>query len=200
MIAFDTDVLTAILMGRAGFVERASRIAADQQSVPVIVIEEIMRGRLNVIRRAEAGSSKVAIDRAYELFEQSFSDRKDFRTRSRSKRRVLDLRSTRTWSRTRSSTLAGTRRHGSRSAGGATERSRSSSSRITASASSLNTTTRSSGSSSASTRRSRAPASGSPWSSASSRSTAGGSGSSRRARDAARLSASRCPVEKSSRP
>ncbi len=33
-----------------------------------------MRGRLNVIRRAEAGRPRVAIDRAYELFEQTFSD------------------------------------------------------------------------------------------------------------------------------
>ncbi len=74
MIAFDTDVLTGILMGRAGFVERASRVPADQQAVPVIVIEEIMRGRLNVIRRAEAGRSKVTVDRAYELFEKTFSD------------------------------------------------------------------------------------------------------------------------------
>ncbi len=30
MIAFDTDVLTGILMGRAAFVERASKIAADR--------------------------------------------------------------------------------------------------------------------------------------------------------------------------
>ncbi len=74
MIAFDTDILTGILMGRTAFVERASRIAVDQQAVPVIVIEEIMRGRLNVIRRAEAGKSKVAIDHAYKLFEQTFSD------------------------------------------------------------------------------------------------------------------------------
>ncbi len=74
MIAFDTDVLTGIMMGRVGFTERASRIAADQQAVPAIVIEEIMRGRLNVIRRAEANKSKIAIERAYELFEKTFSD------------------------------------------------------------------------------------------------------------------------------
>ncbi len=74
MIAFDTDVLTGILMDRAGFADRASRIAADQQAVPVIVIEEIMRGRLNVVRRAEAGKAKIAIDRAYLLFERTFRD------------------------------------------------------------------------------------------------------------------------------
>ncbi len=74
MIAFDTDILTGILRGRVDFVERASRIPTDQQAVPVIVIEEIMRGRLNVIRRAEGGKARIGIDRAYELFEQTFSD------------------------------------------------------------------------------------------------------------------------------
>jgi predicted nucleic acid-binding protein len=53
MIAFDTDVLTGILVGRADYVERAATIAAHQQAVPIIVIEEIIRGRLNVIRQAE---------------------------------------------------------------------------------------------------------------------------------------------------
>lgn len=34
MIAFDTDVLTGILLGRGDDLERASAIPADQQSVP----------------------------------------------------------------------------------------------------------------------------------------------------------------------
>ena len=51
MIAFDTDVLTEILPGNAAFVARATAIPMREQAVPVIVIEEIMRGRLNVIRQ-----------------------------------------------------------------------------------------------------------------------------------------------------
>jgi tRNA(fMet)-specific endonuclease VapC len=74
MIAFDTDVLTEILLGNAVFVARASAIPVDQQAVPVIVIEEIMRGRLSVIRQAEAGKSRISIERAYELFEETFRD------------------------------------------------------------------------------------------------------------------------------
>lgn len=74
MIAFDTDVLTGILVGRADYVERAATIAAHQQAVPVVVIEEIIRGRLNVIRQAEAGKARISIDRAYELFEETFRD------------------------------------------------------------------------------------------------------------------------------
>lgn len=74
MIAFDTDVLTEILLGHAAFVARASAIPVYQQAAPIIVIEEIMRGRLNVIRQAEAGKPRISIERAYELFEETFRD------------------------------------------------------------------------------------------------------------------------------
>ena len=39
MIAFDTDVLTEILLGDAAFAARAAAIPVHQQAVPVIVIE-----------------------------------------------------------------------------------------------------------------------------------------------------------------
>ena len=74
MIAFDTDVLTAILLGNPALMERAAAIPVREQAVPVIVIEEIMRGRLNVIRQAEAGRANVSIAHAYELFEETFTD------------------------------------------------------------------------------------------------------------------------------
>ena len=74
MIAFDTDVLSAILLGNPAFVQRAAAFTVREQAVPVIVIEEIMRGRLNVIRQAETGRANVSIARAYELFEKTFAD------------------------------------------------------------------------------------------------------------------------------
>ena len=74
MIVVDTDVLTAILLGNPALVERAAAIPVREQAVPVIVIEEIMRGRLNVIRQAEAGRANVNIAHAYELFEETFTD------------------------------------------------------------------------------------------------------------------------------
>jgi tRNA(fMet)-specific endonuclease VapC len=74
VIAFDTDVLTAILLGNPALMERAAAIPVREQAVPVIVIEEIMRGRLNVIRQAEAGRANVRIAHAYELFEETFTD------------------------------------------------------------------------------------------------------------------------------
>jgi hypothetical protein len=61
MNAFDTDVLTEILLGQADFVARASAIPASQQAVPIIVIEEILRGRLNVIRQAKLANRASAL-------------------------------------------------------------------------------------------------------------------------------------------
>ncbi len=65
MNAFDTDVFSEILLGNAAYVSRLSLIPADQQAIPIIVAEEILRGRLNVIRRAEARKSKISVDLAY---------------------------------------------------------------------------------------------------------------------------------------
>jgi tRNA(fMet)-specific endonuclease VapC len=74
MIAFDTDVLVEIFAGSAEYVRRGAETDPEQQVVPVIVAEEIMRGRLNAIRQAEAGKSKLSVPRAYELFQDTFSD------------------------------------------------------------------------------------------------------------------------------
>jgi len=69
MIAFDADILTEILAGSQALAARAARFSPLEQAVPVIVIEEILRGRLNGIRQAEAGKINLTIERAYELFE-----------------------------------------------------------------------------------------------------------------------------------
>lgn len=74
MIAFDTNVLTEILLDAPVFVERANAIPAAQQTVPIIVVEEMMRGRLNVIRQAEAGRAKLSLEGAYQFFQATFGD------------------------------------------------------------------------------------------------------------------------------
>ena len=74
MIAFDTDILTKILMGAPEFVIRASSMPRHEQAVPIVVIEEIIRGRLQVIRQAEGGTARVDLARAYALFEQTIRD------------------------------------------------------------------------------------------------------------------------------
>src|SRR4051812_47882867 len=73
MIAFDTDVRSEILLGNPALTERAARIPANEQAVPVIVVEEILRGRLNVVRQAESGKARISLEAAYELFQRSLT-------------------------------------------------------------------------------------------------------------------------------
>ena len=74
MIAFDTDVLTEILLGDPTYVDRAATIPPHEQAVPVIVVEEIMRGRLQVIWQAESGKARVSLSYVHDLFEQTLRD------------------------------------------------------------------------------------------------------------------------------
>ena len=71
MIAFDADILSDLFRGVPECVQRAEAIPADEQALPVVVVEEILRGRLNEIRRAEAGKSRISMERAYELFQET---------------------------------------------------------------------------------------------------------------------------------
>jgi tRNA(fMet)-specific endonuclease VapC len=61
-------------LGNATYGTRAATIPLHEQAMPVIVIEEIMRGRLNIIRQAEAGRTNVSLARAYALFEDTVTD------------------------------------------------------------------------------------------------------------------------------
>jgi predicted nucleic acid-binding protein len=69
MIAFDTDVFVELLAGNERYVALADGIPPHEQAVPIVVIEEIVRGRLNSIRRAESGKAGIDVARAYQLFE-----------------------------------------------------------------------------------------------------------------------------------
>jgi tRNA(fMet)-specific endonuclease VapC len=80
MTAFDTDILSDIFRGDPALVARASLIDASLQVVPVVVVEEMLRGRFATIRSAEAGKGKITLPQAYELFEQSFRALAAFRT------------------------------------------------------------------------------------------------------------------------
>src|ERR1700733_3809530 len=71
MKAFDTDVLTAIWEGNAIYVRRVTAIPLDEQAVPILVAEEIVRGRLSIIRKAESAKASIGIERAYHLFHKT---------------------------------------------------------------------------------------------------------------------------------
>jgi tRNA(fMet)-specific endonuclease VapC len=74
MIVFDTDVLTDVLRGAPDIVRRARQIPREEQAVPIVVVEEILRGRLNAIRQAEAGRLSLTVARAYELMRETIHD------------------------------------------------------------------------------------------------------------------------------
>ena len=61
------DVLSDLFRGISEYVQRAALIPSDQQLVTIVVVEEMLRGRLNVIRQAESGRARVTIERAYDL-------------------------------------------------------------------------------------------------------------------------------------
>lgn len=74
MIAYDTDVLTDLLYGNPEIVARAAVIPVAEQTVPVVVAEELLRGRLDLVRRAEMGKVKMTLETAYSLLRESFLD------------------------------------------------------------------------------------------------------------------------------
>jgi tRNA(fMet)-specific endonuclease VapC len=82
MKAFDTDIVTEILTGNPAYAERINQVPLAEQTVPIVAIEEILRGRLNAIRQAEAGKARITIERAYLLFEQTLDDIREMKVLS----------------------------------------------------------------------------------------------------------------------
>jgi tRNA(fMet)-specific endonuclease VapC len=78
MKAFDADILSELFRGTVAYVNRAAAVPSDSQAVPIVVVEEILRGRLNVVRQAEAGKARVHIERAYELLGETIAYLRQF--------------------------------------------------------------------------------------------------------------------------
>jgi tRNA(fMet)-specific endonuclease VapC len=71
MKAFDTDILTLTFAGNSAILARIAEIPVEDHVVPIVVAEEILRGRLAKLRQAEAGKTRITIDQAYDLFERT---------------------------------------------------------------------------------------------------------------------------------
>lgn len=78
MTAFDTDVLSEILIGTTTYVQRANLIPVADKVVPVVALEEVFRGRLDAIRKAQAGRIKLTLDRAYDLFRDAVTETRPY--------------------------------------------------------------------------------------------------------------------------
>lgn len=79
MTAFDTDVLSDLFADDPVCVQRAALIPTADQVIPVVSFEEVLRGRLDAIRRAQAGQIRLTVERAYEFFQESVTRAKTFR-------------------------------------------------------------------------------------------------------------------------
>lgn len=78
MTAFDTDILSDLVDRHPVYVHRLQAIPEVDRYVPVVVVEEVFRGRLDGIRKAQAGQTKISLSRAYDLFAESVQGVRDF--------------------------------------------------------------------------------------------------------------------------
>ena len=78
MTVFDTDILSDLADGVPAVVARATTIPRADQCAPVVAVQEILRGQLAGVRRAEAGG-KVPLPTAYQHFTDSLTALRQFR-------------------------------------------------------------------------------------------------------------------------
>jgi tRNA(fMet)-specific endonuclease VapC len=78
MTVFDTDVLSDLFKNVPGVAARMSTIPQVDQYVAVVTAEEMLRGRLDAIRKAQAAGSRRTPERAYGEFAKSLSDFRQF--------------------------------------------------------------------------------------------------------------------------
>ncbi len=74
MIAFDTDVVTLILQGKPEYQQLLNAIPTTGHAIPVVVWEEVIRGRFNTVRQSEAKNARQTLVQAYALLYRSISD------------------------------------------------------------------------------------------------------------------------------
>ncbi len=74
MIVLDNDILSLHLSGEPATRSRVASIPEDQLAIPIIAVEETLRGWLNLIRQAEAGKAKVPLEEAYHRFHKAVVD------------------------------------------------------------------------------------------------------------------------------
>ncbi|CAN5261970.1 hypothetical protein BH11PLA2_BH11PLA2_32170 [soil metagenome] len=71
MIAVDSDILTLVAHGHPGTLVQWNAVTPADRGLPVVVADEATRGRLSLIRQAEAAQAKISLPRAYALFQET---------------------------------------------------------------------------------------------------------------------------------
>ena len=78
MIALDTNILTRLWYGEPEVLRRLATFSESELSIPVVVLEEVLRGRLNAVRKSEAGQGNWSLARCYDLLTRSYADLRSF--------------------------------------------------------------------------------------------------------------------------
>ena len=73
MTAFDTDILSLLAKNMPAIIARAKAIPQVDQGVPIVVAEEVLRGQLATIRKAQAGQARCSVEDAYGYLEETIS-------------------------------------------------------------------------------------------------------------------------------
>ena len=71
MTAFDSDVLSDLFKNAPAVVTRIAAIPVADQFVPVVVAEELLRGQLDSVRRAQSGRGPIPLEVAYAYFTET---------------------------------------------------------------------------------------------------------------------------------
>lgn len=77
MTAFDTDVFTDIAKRVPQVIARAGSVPPDERFVPIVVVEEALRGQLATVRLAQAASGRIKLEQAYTYLEETLRAVKD---------------------------------------------------------------------------------------------------------------------------
>jgi tRNA(fMet)-specific endonuclease VapC len=79
MTALDTDVLTLFLRGNEPIMSRIFSLPWDSLALPIVVAEEVFRGRLDAIRKAQSHKKSVELIGKYHLFHLSIQSCSSFK-------------------------------------------------------------------------------------------------------------------------
>ena len=79
MMAFDTDIISDMTNGRRDYLDRLSAIEKSAQYAPIVVIEESLRGWLNLLKLAESRKAKTTLNEAYNRLEHALAVTSTFR-------------------------------------------------------------------------------------------------------------------------
>ena len=79
LMAFDTNILTLIFLRDAVVIKKLMSVPATDQCVPIVVLEEVLRGRMDAVRKAQSGQGSFTLVQAYGHLERAVGESTGYR-------------------------------------------------------------------------------------------------------------------------